>query len=270
MSEEVVKGVTKSEVLDLKIKGESDYHTAFVMQFRYLAEKHSKKVLEDFIADHFPEDSKVSTTYTGKYEYTIPPTYEYQEIWRRPGSNVRLATKEDVERWRNESTTDNSPKEKHQPSKFKVNATETPHKDSLLIDKIREMYGYRFANGFGSLRTFDNAPEEEVVEKEQQYGRVYSDLETSSKNPIEKCSSAKTDEKCNQSVSRETKYKVGDFVYLLDRKISKLRITRAKNGDYEAVDLYSSFYFKDEDDCNCVFQSIEELVDYVRKSAESL
>lgn len=88
MSDEIVKGITLGEFnesLSLLPGGKDNvahHGESLERWFRTLAEKHSRKVLEDFIADHFPEDSKVSTTYAGKYTYSDPDWCNDKEYGR--------------------------------------------------------------------------------------------------------------------------------------------------------------------------------------------
>lgn len=57
-NEEFIKGVTYGEVEELLRSGENDGFLEFLNEFERLASYHAQEILEGFIDDHFPENSR--------------------------------------------------------------------------------------------------------------------------------------------------------------------------------------------------------------------
>lgn len=84
---EIVKGVSELDFLN-KLDNNQGMKKV-ISGFKELAEKHSKAVLEDYIKTHSDESEKVDTTYTGKYEYTVPDS-----VYGGAGIRVKIGGKE--------------------------------------------------------------------------------------------------------------------------------------------------------------------------------
>jgi len=56
--EQVIKGISYQDLDSLHDTANSGGFLSFIEEFKDLAETHAKEILEEFITDHFPEDSK--------------------------------------------------------------------------------------------------------------------------------------------------------------------------------------------------------------------
>lgn len=57
-NEEFIKGVTYGDVEDLMYSAQDEGFLTFLDEFKSLANFHAQEMLEGFIDDHFPENSK--------------------------------------------------------------------------------------------------------------------------------------------------------------------------------------------------------------------
>lgn len=86
-NEEFIKGVTYGDVEDLMYSAQDEGFLTFLENFRDLADLHAQAMLEGFINDHFPENSKEN-----EYDDLKKAVSEYRSNYEE-AENIYLQTR---------------------------------------------------------------------------------------------------------------------------------------------------------------------------------